>query len=554
MAICGGRLRRRLHRLGRRAAALRHAPVAAGHAGRLRARDRACARAPARASCSTSTTARCSGAYRARPRRAALRRRRRREPRSCRRSCRSCDLIVGTEEEIRIAGGSADTLAALRRLRALTRAPLVRQARADGLRRLRRRDPGDALDDGLAGPGFPVEVFNVLGAGDAFMAGFLRGWLRDEPLAALRACANACGALVVSRHGCAPAMPSWTELQHSSRTARRTRACATTPTRAPAPRRPRGARLARRSPCSPSTTACSSRRSRATPACGRRRRPRAHRALQGAWSPKAPGSAPRRCRRAGRRRHRRRPLRRGRAAGASPAAAAGSRARSSCRARGRWPSRPATSLALALRAWPAEHVAKCLVNHHPDDPAELRRAQMAQLLALQQACIGTDRELLIEVIPPRELPASTPTPWRARSSRSTTPACGPTGGSCRRPPTTAPGGGSIDVHRRAATRYCRGVLLLGMEASEEALARASRSRRRIRAARASPSAARSSPRRRRPGSPGACGDDEVVADRGATLRAPDRPLAACARGGRCRHERTSGEHRMTPGSASSASA
>ncbi len=30
-----------------------------------------------------------------------------------------CDLIVGTEEEIRIAGGTADTLAALRRLRAL---------------------------------------------------------------------------------------------------------------------------------------------------------------------------------------------------------------------------------------------------------------------------------------------------------------------------------------------------------------------------------------------------------------------------------------------------
>ena len=40
----------------------------------------------------------------------------------------------------------------------------------------------DDLEDGIKGPGFPVEVFNVLGAGDAFMAGFLRGWLRDEPL------------------------------------------------------------------------------------------------------------------------------------------------------------------------------------------------------------------------------------------------------------------------------------------------------------------------------------------------------------------------------------
>ena len=63
------------------------------------------------------------------------------------------------------------------------------------------------------GPGFPVEVFNVLGAGDAFMAGLLRGWVRDEPLEHALRYANACGALVVSRHGCAPAMPSWAELE-----------------------------------------------------------------------------------------------------------------------------------------------------------------------------------------------------------------------------------------------------------------------------------------------------------------------------------------------------
>ena len=70
------------------------------------------------------------------------------------------------------------------------------------------------FEHGVVGPGFPVEVFNVLGAGDAFMAGFLRGWLRGEPIERCAAYANACGALVVSRHGCAPAMPSWIELQH----------------------------------------------------------------------------------------------------------------------------------------------------------------------------------------------------------------------------------------------------------------------------------------------------------------------------------------------------
>ena len=39
----------------------------------------------------------------------------------------------------------------------------------------------DDLEDGIRVPGFPVEVFNSVGAGDAFMSGFLRGWLREEP-------------------------------------------------------------------------------------------------------------------------------------------------------------------------------------------------------------------------------------------------------------------------------------------------------------------------------------------------------------------------------------
>jgi 5-dehydro-2-deoxygluconokinase len=45
------------------------------------------------------------------------------------------------------------------------------------------------------------------------MAGFLRGWLRGESLERCCTFANACGALVVSRHGCAPAMASWEELE-----------------------------------------------------------------------------------------------------------------------------------------------------------------------------------------------------------------------------------------------------------------------------------------------------------------------------------------------------
>ncbi|MBE1043471.1 hypothetical protein IH768_28420, partial [Escherichia coli] len=49
--------------------------------------------------------------------------------------------------------------------------------------------------------GVRVEVLNVLGAGDAFMYGLLRGYLNDEGWDQACRYANACGALVVSRHG-----------------------------------------------------------------------------------------------------------------------------------------------------------------------------------------------------------------------------------------------------------------------------------------------------------------------------------------------------------------
>ena len=63
-----------------------------------------------------------------------------------------------------------------------------------------------SLDEAFNGRGVEVEVLNVLGAGDAFSSGFLSGWVRGEDYDACCRYANACGALVVSRHGCSPAM------------------------------------------------------------------------------------------------------------------------------------------------------------------------------------------------------------------------------------------------------------------------------------------------------------------------------------------------------------
>lgn len=52
-------------------------------------------------------------------------------------------------------------------------------------------------------PGFPVEVYNVLGAGDAFAAGFIYGLVKGWDYSKAARMGNAGGAIVVTRHGCA---------------------------------------------------------------------------------------------------------------------------------------------------------------------------------------------------------------------------------------------------------------------------------------------------------------------------------------------------------------
>jgi 5-dehydro-2-deoxygluconokinase len=124
-----------------------------------------------------------------------------------------CDLVVGTEEELHIAGGSEDTLAAIRAIRSVTKATIVCKRGPMGCVVFPAAIP-DSIEDGVKGPGFPVEVYNVLGAGDAFLSGFLRGWLRDETLETCCAYANASGAFAVSRLLCSPEIPTFPELEY----------------------------------------------------------------------------------------------------------------------------------------------------------------------------------------------------------------------------------------------------------------------------------------------------------------------------------------------------
>ncbi len=124
---------------------------------------------------------------------------------------RRFDVIVGTEEEFHIAGGASDTVEALANVRKVSEAALVCKRGAAGATAFEGPIPG-SLDKGISGESFNVEVFNVLGAGDGFMAGLLKGWLTGEDWAETLRIANACGALAVSRHGCTPAYPSAVEL------------------------------------------------------------------------------------------------------------------------------------------------------------------------------------------------------------------------------------------------------------------------------------------------------------------------------------------------------
>lgn len=121
------------------------------------------------------------------------------------------DLVVGTEEEFHIAGGSTDSLTALKNVRKATQATLVCKRGPLGCVVFEGEIP-DSWEQTKLQTGVRVEVLNVLGAGDAFMSGLLRGWLNDESWEQACRYANACGALVVSRHGCAPAMPTKLEL------------------------------------------------------------------------------------------------------------------------------------------------------------------------------------------------------------------------------------------------------------------------------------------------------------------------------------------------------
>lgn len=136
---------------------------------------------------------------------------------------RLTDVVIGTRDEIKAAvledaSGvhvahaqlsearvEGDLEAAVATLLALGPAILVEKRGAAGAR-VHRAD-GTRLDV----PGFPVTVQNTLGAGDAFAAGFLYGYIHGWDLYRAARLGNACGALLVTRHGCSASTPTYGE-------------------------------------------------------------------------------------------------------------------------------------------------------------------------------------------------------------------------------------------------------------------------------------------------------------------------------------------------------
>lgn len=306
------------------------------------------------------------------------------------------DLLIGTEEEFLIAGGVPDDLiASLRRVREVTAAAFVVKRGALGCSYVPEAVPKH-IDDALTVQGERVEVFNVLGAGDAFAAGLMTGLLRGQGFEEAARLANACGALVVSRHGCAPAMPTPAELAHWFSGSRNPKVDADQQlahlhrTTAPRPRwdelnvmafdhRSQFFELAREAGASEARIpALKSLLVRAAEQVER-----SH-GLQGRTGVLIDGRY-------------------------------GEAALHQATGRGWWVGRPVElpgsrplrfdgtrSIGSVLAHWPSEQVVKCLVHYHADDPVDLRLEQEARVAELWEATRESGHELLLEVITPRQ--------------------------------------------------------------------------------------------------------------------------------------------------------
>ncbi len=369
---------------------------------------------------------------------------------------KDCDLIVGTEEEVLIAAGESDLLTALKAIRAVTAATIVLKRGAMGC--IVYDGPiSDDLEKGIVGKGFPIEVYNVLGAGDAFMSGFLRGWLAGEPLQTCATWANACGAFAVSRLLCAPEYPTWDELSWFLEHGSKHRALrkdddlnhihwATT-------RRGDWPKLM--------ALAIDHRKQIEDIAGDQHDRIPAFKALAVQSALKVADGRP------------------GFGMllddkwGRDALFAAGATEKFWIAKPVELPgSRPlqfefSQDIGSRLTEWPVTHCLKVLCFYHPDDPADLRRQQIETLRVAYDAARKVGREILIEIIASKAGPVADDTTSRALTELYDA-GLRPDWWKLEPQPSAA-AWANVDTVIETRDRYCRGVVMLGLEAPMDAL-------------------------------------------------------------------------------------
>ncbi|RBW55383.1 5-dehydro-2-deoxygluconokinase [Ruegeria sp. A3M17] len=118
----------------------------------------------------------------------------------------ACDLIVGNDEEFGfMAGGIDKGFAKAKELAAKPGRIVIYKMGEKGAVTL---VDGQEIETGI----YPVEAVKPNGAGDSFMAGLLASIAAGSELKDAVMRGSACASIVVSKPGCAPAMPTTSEL------------------------------------------------------------------------------------------------------------------------------------------------------------------------------------------------------------------------------------------------------------------------------------------------------------------------------------------------------
>ena len=375
------------------------------------------------------------------------------------------DLLVGTEEEFFIAGGVADDLmASLRAVRALSAATLVVKRGALGCCVVEGGIPDD-INDAPIYKGENVEVLNILGAGDAFLSGLMASLLQGKTWAESTQVANACGAMVVSRHACSAAMPTPAELTHWFGGTRNPKVDADQQL----------AHLHRVTAARPDwnelCVMAFDHRSqffdmaRETGASESRIPKLKKLLLKAAEQVECSHQM------------------QGHTGVLIDGGTYGADALASATGRGWWVGRPVElpgsrplrfdgtrSVGSALIHWPTEQVVKCLVHYHPDDAFELRLEQEQKVLELWEATRESGNELLLEIICPAAMtPAGTQDAAVLRAIKRFYN-LGVKPEWWKLAPMQAQGWADLEALVAERDPYCRGAVILGLNQPLQVLA------------------------------------------------------------------------------------